>query len=116
MCADPPSVKSLTVDGNDVNGTYFINESQTVNISCLFEKGRPPATFSLLEKNGATQIFLATEGPLNHSFTSSCEDDVRNISCEGNGSSRNQSVSFLVRCKYLTSNVFLCFTDSLFVN
>lgn len=100
MFADPPSVKTLTVDGHEVN-TYLINEGQMVNIFCSFEKGRPPAVFHLLVKNRTLQTVSSQEGNLNKSFVFHCADDWPIVSCEGSGSTFNRSVSFLVRCKHI---------------
>ncbi|XP_025101242.1 uncharacterized protein LOC112568256 [Pomacea canaliculata] len=92
----PPQVTSLTVDGQEVNGTHLINDSQKVNISCSFDKGNPPVTFILVDNNG--KELVRGSGPLTYSLLVHCEDDWPTVRCEGNGSKQNRSVSFLVMC------------------
>lgn len=101
---DPPKVKSLTVDGQEVNDTHLLNESFEVNISCSFEEGNPPAIFHLLDNNGPDPTEFHQKDCKGHrSILRSvrCEDDWPVVRCEGNGSEQNRSVSFLVKCKYL---------------
>lgn len=98
VCADPTQVTSLTVDGQEVNGTHLISESQKVRVSCSFDKGNPPVTFSLVNNNG--KELVRGSGPLTYSLLVHCEDDWPTVRCEGNGSEQNRSVSFLVKCKY----------------
>ncbi|XP_025099890.1 uncharacterized protein LOC112567427 [Pomacea canaliculata] len=92
----PPQVTSLTVDGQEVNGTHLINDSQKVNISCSFDKGNPPVAFSLVDNNGMELV--RGSGPLTYSLLVDCEDDWPTVRCEGNGSEQNRSVSFHVTC------------------
>ncbi|XP_025102054.1 uncharacterized protein LOC112568789 isoform X2 [Pomacea canaliculata] len=93
-----PTSQAWTVDGQEVNGNYFINNSQEVNVSCYFEKGNPPAVFRLLLKNGTELISSHDEEHLHHILTAECEDDWPMVRCEGNGTQENKSVIFLVRC------------------
>ncbi|XP_025099916.1 uncharacterized protein LOC112567438 [Pomacea canaliculata] len=109
----PPQVTSLTVDGQEVNGTHLINDSQKVNISCSFDKGNPPVAFSLVDNKG-TELVTGS-GPLTYSLLVHCEDDWPTVRCEGNGSEQNRSVSFLVKCppKFTESFVKIVSSSSL---
>lgn len=98
--ADPPIVTSLTVDGQEVDGGYVINDRQVVNIFCSFDKGNPPAIFRLLDKSGKQLKLAYREENLNHSLKVQCEDDWPVVRCEAAGSKHNRSVLFLVRCKF----------------
>ncbi|XP_025103241.1 uncharacterized protein LOC112569622 isoform X2 [Pomacea canaliculata] len=102
----PSKVTNLTVDGQEANSTHLINEGE-VNVCCSFNRGNPPAVFGLLDKSGKDiahkvdkNIIKIERGEehLKVSLTVRCQDDWPTVRCEGNGSERNRSVSFLVRC------------------
>ncbi|XP_025101617.1 uncharacterized protein LOC112568520 isoform X2 [Pomacea canaliculata] len=93
----PPRVESLTVNGHEANGTYLLNDGQKVNVFCSFEKGNPASRFHLLNKSGAEMATPSTDKYINQSLTVHCEDDWPRISCEGERSKQNRSVSFLVK-------------------
>ncbi|XP_025101684.1 uncharacterized protein LOC112568568 [Pomacea canaliculata] len=104
---DPSEVTNLKVNGHDVNSTHLINEGQEVSVCCSFKRGNPPSVFSLLDINGmkignkVNKNIMETEGGEEHlkvSRSVRCQDDWPTVRCEGNGSQRNRSVSFLVRC------------------
>ncbi|XP_025101686.1 uncharacterized protein LOC112568569 [Pomacea canaliculata] len=102
----PSKVTNLTVDGQEVNSTHLIKEGE-VDVCCSFNRGNPPAVFSLLDKNGmeivnkvnkTTMPTQSGEEHLKVSLSVRCQEDWPTVRCEGNGSERNGSVSFLVRC------------------
>lgn len=119
FCLDPPSVTSLIVNGNEVNGDYIINERKEISISCFVDKGNPQVSFQLLDKYGSELKSDINGGHLNYLLTARCEDDWPMIRCEGSRSVRNRSVSFLVRCKisnvyfltYIALVMGICFTS-----
>ncbi|XP_025101316.1 uncharacterized protein LOC112568295 isoform X1 [Pomacea canaliculata] len=94
----PPSVTSLTVDGRPVNGSVIINESQEVNISCSYDKGNPPANFRLIDEHATEIKAYVEEQHLIYLLKLQCEQDWPTITCEGNSSEKNISVSILVNC------------------
>lgn len=96
---DPPNVTSLTVNRREVHHTHVINEGEEIDISCLFEEGNPPTKFILVDKAGKEVSASRGEQHLNHSLNVQCQDDWPTIVCEGFGSIKNRSVTFLVRCK-----------------
>lgn len=108
FCLDPPSVTSLIVDGNEVNGDLVINEKKEMSISCFADKGNPQVSFHLLDKYGSELKSDINGGHLNYLLTARCEDDWPMVRCEGSRSVRNRSVSFLVRCKCLNIKCLFC--------
>lgn len=90
---------SMTVDGHEVKDNYVIDEGHKVDISCAFETGNPPVFFQLLDH--LVLKSSGNQGHLNYSLTARCEDEWPTIRCQGSGSTRNRSVTFLVECKYL---------------
>ncbi|XP_025101024.1 uncharacterized protein LOC112568126 isoform X2 [Pomacea canaliculata] len=102
----PSKVTNLTVDGQEVNSTHLIKEGE-VNVCCFFKRGNPPVVFKLLDINGMeiadkvdknTMQTKSGEEHLKVSLSVRCQDDWPTVRCEGSGSERNRSVSFLVRC------------------
>lgn len=100
VCLDPPNVSSLTVDGHEVDGDYIIEEGKKTDIFCVFDKGNPQVSFQLLDKYRYEIKSSVNEEHLSYSLTARCKHDWPMVSCEGSRSTRNRSVSFLVRCKY----------------
>lgn len=103
LSTDPPRVISLTVDGEEViDDKHLVNEDQKVNITCLFDKGNPPATFRrrLLDENNKEVDVSLQQRQLVHIFaTPRCKQKWPVFRCEGQGSTVNKSVSFLLRCE-----------------
>ncbi|XP_025103197.1 uncharacterized protein LOC112569589 [Pomacea canaliculata] len=93
----PPKVSSFTIDKNEVNGNYLINEGKEVNISCSFDKGNPQTVFFLLDKTGKEINVSRSEEQLIHSVTVRCQDDWPLVRCEGTGSEKNTSVTLLAK-------------------
>ncbi|XP_025101662.1 uncharacterized protein LOC112568551 [Pomacea canaliculata] len=93
-----PSVISMTINGHEANSRQLINEGQ-INISCLFDKGNPPADCSLLDRNRKQLHHLRSENLLIYSLTVQCQDEWPVLHCEGKGSDKNRSVSLLVKCR-----------------
>lgn len=104
--ADTPSVISMTINGHEANSRQLINEGQ-INISCLFDKGNPPADCSLLDRNRKQLHHLRSENLLIYSLTVQCQDEWPVLHCEGKGSDKNRSVSLLVKCKEKLKSIFL---------
>lgn len=98
--SDPPIIKSLTVDGDEVDGNYIIEEGQKVNISCSFDQGNLPSNLRLSDEHGREIKAYRSERHLNASFTASCNQDWTSVRCEGNSSENSKSVFVLVKCKY----------------
>ncbi|XP_025101165.1 uncharacterized protein LOC112568208 [Pomacea canaliculata] len=94
----PPNVSSLTVDGHEVDGDYIIEEGKKTDIFCVFDKGNPQISFQLLDKYRYEIKSAGNEEHLSYSLTVWCKHDWPVVSCEGSRSTRNRSVSFLVRC------------------
>ncbi|XP_025102055.1 uncharacterized protein LOC112568790 [Pomacea canaliculata] len=97
-CA-PSYVTILTVNGQETNGTFITDVGQNISIYCAFDKGNPPTTFRLLDRNGGEIDVARDESHIIHSFAPvSCEEDWPVIRCEGNRAIENKFVSLLVRC------------------
>ncbi|XP_025100903.1 uncharacterized protein LOC112568078 isoform X2 [Pomacea canaliculata] len=95
----PPKVSSFTIDKNEANGNYLINEGKAVDISCSFDKGNPQTVFFLLDKTGKEINTSRSEEQLTHSLTVRCQDDWPIVGCEGAGSEKNTSVTLLAKCR-----------------
>ncbi|XP_025103337.1 uncharacterized protein LOC112569674 isoform X1 [Pomacea canaliculata] len=94
----PSNITSMTVDGHEVKDNYVIYEGHKVDISCAFETGNPPVIFQLLNQHNSVLKSSDNQGHLNYSLTARCEDEWPIISCQGSGSTRNRSLTFLVAC------------------
>lgn len=103
---DPPNVTSLTVDGHEVNGDYFIQEGQEVTVTCLFDKGNPPVPVSLLDKHGRHLSSSKVSGQVSNSFVARCEDEWPVVLCKSEGPEHKRSVSFIAICKSLFSECY----------
>lgn len=113
MSTGPPRVTRFAINGQEVNDTHLIHEGQEVSVFCSFYKGSPLVAFRLADNtsrevisdvnNIGTEITNGScmgEDQLNFSLSVDCKDNWPTVVCEGYGSTKNRSVSFLVRCKY----------------
>lgn len=102
VCADPPTVTSLTVDGKEVDLSLLVSENQTALIECSFDQGKPPSRFRLLNSSRQEVGLGTSDGHIIHSVTvDQCGHPWPRFFCEGADSEKNRSVAFLVRCRYL---------------
>ncbi|XP_025100849.1 uncharacterized protein LOC112568048 isoform X3 [Pomacea canaliculata] len=99
IVAYPPSVKSLTVNGQDADDSYILERGQKVEISCLFDQGNPPSNVWLSDEHGKEIKSYRGEQYLDTSFTANCDQHPSSVRCEGNSSENSKSVFFLVRCR-----------------
>lgn len=111
MSTGPTKVTHFAINGQEVNDTHLINEGQKVSVFCSFYKGSPLVAFRLADNTSREVISdvnnIGTEitdgrcmgNQLNFSLSVDCEDNWPTVVCEGSGSTKNRSVSLLVRCK-----------------
>lgn len=92
----------MTVDGQEAKDSYVIDEGHKVDVSCAFETGNPPVIVQLLNQHNYVLKSSGNQGHLNYSLSLRCEDEWPIVKCQGSGSAKSRSVTFLVRCKYFS--------------
>lgn len=103
VCTDPAKITGLQVNGQEVNQTRVIDETEEVSVSCFFTNGNPLVSVRLMDDTGRAQSSTTHgQGPLILSLGQfRCQDVWPTIKCEAPQSEHNQSVVIFGKCKYI---------------